>query len=95
MIDPTVARAEDEHATCRGCGRELIGKPYYMGGDAYIPGPQMKRAKVNHYGGFVCSYECDFRASLELEQSMPGHGCTQKTLGEDAKKSLASNWPPS
>ena len=27
----------DEVAVCRGCGRELNGKPCYMGGDAYHP----------------------------------------------------------
>lgn len=25
----------DEKATCRWCKRELRGKPYYMGGQAY------------------------------------------------------------
>jgi hypothetical protein len=31
----------------------------------------MERAKVNFYGGYVCSDICDKRASYDLEESMP------------------------
>ncbi len=82
----------EEHATCRGCGLILKGKPYYMGGSACHPRTGAQ-CKVNYYGGFVCSRECDFRSSLSLEQSMPGHGYKQKTLGCYAKESLKKNWP--
>ena len=58
-------------AVCRCCGRELIGKAYQLGGSAYLPGPKMERAKVNFYGGYVCSDICDKRASYDLEESMP------------------------
>jgi hypothetical protein len=51
-----------------------------------------KRAKVNHYGGFVCSYRCDREASLSLERSMPGHGSRQTSIGPSAAKSLRNNW---
>ncbi len=44
---------EQETAICRGCGKILNGKPYYMGGDAYDPVTK-ERARVNFYGGFVC-----------------------------------------
>lgn len=81
----------EESATCRGCGRVLIGKPYYMGGPAYVPGPKREAAKVNFYGGFVCSENCDRRASLALEQTMPGHGGQQR-LGQLAQASLTANW---
>ncbi len=78
-------------ATCRGCGCELRGKPYYMGGSAYRI-DNGKQAKVNHYGGFVCSQSCDFNASLRLERSMPGHDHRQSTLGCYARARYESNW---
>jgi hypothetical protein len=83
----------DEVATCRNCGKVLIGKPYYMGGDAYIPGPKRERAPVNFYGGYVCSYECDRRASLALERTMPGHDHRQQSIGCFALERLKRNWP--
>lgn len=79
-------------ATCRGCGRQLKGEPYYTGKLAYIP-ETGEIAKINYYGGFVCSYRCDFNSSLELEQSMPGHGASQKRLGCFSSKHLKRNWP--
>lgn len=77
-------------AVCRGCRRTLRGKPYHMGGDAYLP--DGSQAKFNHYGGFVCSEDCDHRASLEQERSMPGHGDTQTSIGCYARESLNRNW---
>jgi hypothetical protein len=62
----------EEKATCRGCNKELNGKPYYMGGQAYHPRTN-ERCKVNFYGGFVCSDECDKRANYDHEASMPGN----------------------
>ena len=81
----------DDIATCRGCGKVLRGKPYWAGGSAYDPDTGT-RAKVNHYGGFVCSRRCDFNASLRLEQSMPGHNITQTQLGCYSIESLRRNW---
>ena len=81
----------DVKAVCRGCGRELIGKPYSQGGSAYIP-RSMKSAKVCHYGGYVCSRECDYRACLEQERSMPGHDHTQSTVGVYARLAIENNW---
>lgn len=81
----------NEVATCRGCGKVLKGKPYYMGGQAYIPGTS-KEAKVNYYGGFVCCEACDINASLELERSMPGHGLSQRIISRDAQRKVISNW---
>lgn len=70
----------DEHAVCRGCGKVLRGEPFYKGGQAFLPIPGRSiRALTNFYGGFVCSRECDWRAALDLEQTMPGHGYTQRT----------------
>ena len=66
----------DEVATCRGCGRVLRGKPYWAGGSAFVRETN-EQAKVNHYGGYVCSRTCDFNAALHLEQTMPGHGIRQ------------------
>ena len=85
----------NEKAICRHCYRELIGRNYCYGGDAYIPnrdGSRGRRAPVNYYGGFVCSRECDFRAALALEQSMPGHGYSQKTLNGPAMDRINSSW---
>lgn len=81
-----------EPATCRGCGKVLIGKPYHMGGSAYLPGSKMEPARVNFYGGFVCSENCDRRASLELERTMPGHSYDQSRLSSFAADSLRRNW---
>lgn len=81
----------DEVATCRGCGRELIGKPYYMGGGAYMP-KTMEPCKVNFYGGYVCSPACDKNASLELERTMPGHTSSQSSLSCQALRDWKKNW---
>lgn len=78
-------------AVCRGCGKQLKGKPYYMGGSAYHPVTN-ERCPANYYGGFVCSENCDYNASLELERSMPGHGPSQKSLGQSAANHLRNNW---
>lgn len=82
----------DSQAVCRGCGKHLDGSPYFKGGRAYDPVTR-KQARFNYYGGHVCSRECDFRASLELEQDMPGHGWTQKRPGREAMARIESNWP--
>jgi hypothetical protein len=78
-------------AECRGCGLPLRGRPYCYGGSAHHPRTG-ERAKINHYGGYVCSRTCDYRASLELEQTMPGHGYQQTRLSCYASESLARNW---
>lgn len=63
----------ETQAVCRGCGKPLDGSPCFKGGSAYVP-TSHERAKTNHYGGWVCSRECDYRAAMEQEQSMPGCG---------------------
>lgn len=89
----------DEQAVCRGCGRHLQGSPYFKGGRAYVPAENPRHAhdsrpaKVNYYGGWVCSRACDYRASLELERSMPGHGSGQTRLDGPALERINSNWP--
>lgn len=89
MTDPLSSK--DEVATCRGCGRVLRGKPYYMGGDAYIP-ETGQLAKVNHYGGFVCSPGCDYRASVRQHDSMPGCGGATRPDCY-AMAHIRRNWP--
>lgn len=81
----------EEKAECRGCGMILNGKPYHLGGPAYHP-KTGERAKVNHYGGYVCSERCDYNSSLRLEQDMPGHGPSQKYLGCFSSQSYKNNW---
>jgi ribosomal protein L34E len=81
----------EEVAVCRGCGKHLKGKPYYMGGEAYDPKTN-ERCKVNHYGGFVCSESCDRNASLELERTMPGHTASQSSLSTFALEHHKKNW---
>jgi hypothetical protein len=78
-------------AVCRGCKKVLNGKPYYMGGQAYHPDTN-ERCKVNFYGGFVCSENCDRSASLELERTMPGHTASQSSLSTMAQSHLKNNW---
>ena len=43
------------------------------------------------YGGFVCSSACDFRSSLEHEQTMPGHGFNKTNLSSFAMESYKRN----
>lgn len=86
----------EDRATCRHCRRILIGRNYCYGGDAYIPdakGRPGRRAGVNYYGGFVCCRECDYSAALALEQSMPGHGYSQKSINGPALARVNNNWP--
>lgn len=82
---------KEETAVCRGCGKKLNGKPYYMGGAAYHPETK-EQCPVNQYGGYVCSYNCDKRASEELEGTMPGHSRGSR-LSVYAHQSLSRNWP--
>lgn len=84
---------EYQGAECRGCRKALRGKPYGMGGRAYLPLPKGGEAKINHYGGYVCSPECDRKASLQLERSMPGHDGSQMSHGCFARESFERNWP--
>lgn len=79
-----------ETARCRHCRRELRGKPYYMGGRAYHPDTG-EQCPVNYYGGFVCSWECDYRASVAQESSFPGAGPARR-LSADAQRKLNKNW---
>jgi hypothetical protein len=81
----------DDKAVCRNCGRELIGKPYHLGGSAYLPGRKLTPAKANHFGGWVCSHSCDYRAELEQEESMPGH-TGQRSLGVVRARQLREKW---
>jgi hypothetical protein len=81
----------EEAAKCRHCRKQLIGKPYHLGGGALHPITK-ERVKVNYYGGYVCSESCDYRASMELEQSMPGHGYSQKSLSCYAQSHYKQNW---
>ena len=80
----------EEKATCRGCGLVLNGKPYYMGGHAYHPRTG-NRCHANHYGGFVCSEVCDRRATLEHEQTMPGHS-GQVRISTDLARAITNKW---
>ena len=74
-------------AECRGCGKALRGTPYYKGGPAYLPLEEGGgQAKVNFYGGYVCSQQCDVNAALRLEQSMPGHMGQTRLLPETARR---------
>lgn len=86
----------DTQAVCRGCGQRLNGSPYFKGGAAYVPradGSNGPQAKSNYFGGWVCSRECDYRASLELERDMPGHGHKQRQPGREAMARINANWP--
>ncbi len=78
-------------AVCRGCGLVLKGKPYSQGGHAYHPRTG-KLCPSNYFGGFVCSPECDYASSLELERDMPTHGYKQTSIGQDALESYKYNW---
>ena len=78
-------------AICRGCRQVLRGKAYCLGGSAYHPRTG-ERCKVNHYGGFVCSPECDRKASLEQLRDMPNCGGAAH-MDCYAAASQRANWP--
>lgn len=62
----------EEKATCRGCGRELAGKAFHLGGSAYVPGTKTRsrpygvKAMDHFYGGYVCSAACNARVFREM-----------------------------
>jgi hypothetical protein len=82
---------DEEPARCRWCRAVLHGRAYQFGGPAFLK-LGGKEAPVNYYGGYVCSRSCDYRACLELEGSMPGHG-GQTRPGTEAMRSIEANWP--
>lgn len=47
--------------------------------------------KGTFYGGMVCSRACDFRVSLDLERTMPGHSPRKEHISQLASESLARN----
>lgn len=79
-----------ETAKCRGCNRELKGKPYHMGGGATDPDTG-ERVPVNFYGGYACSYRCDVAICLDISSSMPGAGPT-KRLSSLERAKVKENW---
>lgn len=81
----------DKTAVCRGCGKILIGDPYWKGGSAYDPTTN-RRCKTNFYGGYVCCRACDESVSRRVESSMPGAG-PQISPSIQAKQSIEDNWP--
>ena len=62
----------EEKAECRGCEMELIGKPYYLGGQARHPKTN-KLCEVSFYGGFVCSVDCEREAVRTMNRSIDDH----------------------
>jgi hypothetical protein len=81
---------EKQTAVCRGCGMALKGKPYHLGGNAYHPETN-EQCPVNHYGGFVCSYDCDWKVSVDMLNSMPG--CSGAAAPDCyAAKKIRDNW---
>lgn len=82
--------SSDTHAVCRGCGLVLRGKPDWAGGHAYHP-ETGERCPRTFYGGYVCSRNCDFKASVEQLASMPGcHGAKYPDGG--AMQKIRENW---
>jgi hypothetical protein len=56
----------DDKAHCRGCHRQLDGHPYYTGKPAYLPESGV-RALAHHFGGWVCSAECERRVFRDMQ----------------------------
>ncbi len=84
----------NEKATCRGCGRVMIGEPYYTGKPAWIMDHKrygLIRAPSCHYGGHVCSEDCDRRACGELEGTMPGCRPKARLMG-NLSSDIAKKW---
>ncbi len=81
---------KNEKAKCRGCSMELIGKPYETGDCAYRP-DTMDRCPSNHFGGFVCSRDCDVKVCMKMLGDMPG-GRGARSLDSYCEASVRSNW---
>ena len=77
-------------AKCRGCRKRLNGTFYHLGGSAYDP-VTGEQAKVNFYGGYVCSYNCDVKVCLEMSSSMPGAG-PAISLNSPEREQVERNW---
>jgi hypothetical protein len=75
-------------AICRYCHRILIGPDYEYGGQAYDPDTG-RPCKRNHYGGYVCSAECDRKLCIQIESSFPGFFVS---LSNQATRTLVNNW---
>ena len=60
-------------AKCRGCGKALKGTAYHLGGPAYDP-VTGKQVKVNFYGGYICSDNCDRTVCLTMSASIDNVG---------------------
>lgn len=81
----------EETPTCRNCRRKLDVRDTCKGEVVFIPGTGIK-APENHYGGYVCSYNCDYNATLSHEGSMPGHGASQREPSCYALERIEYNW---
>lgn len=82
----------DRVVQCRGC-RKVLNGDGSQGSSVYDPTTK-KDSKWNYYGGWVCSRQCDYNSSLELERSMPGHmGQRDLSPGSPSYKSIQKNWP--
>lgn len=51
---------------------ELIGTPYFMGGEARHPKTN-EVCFVNFYGGYICSDECDRMSTERQKRSIDDH----------------------
>lgn len=81
---------KEKKPKCRSYGRALLGSPYYTGKPAFHPETK-QQLPSNYYGGWVCSYECDRRASFEQESSFPRAG-KALSLSSGASQKLKINW---
>ena len=89
-MNTEVTKRVREKATCRHCGKSLIGDAYQYGGHAHHP-DKGGQVKTCHYGGFVCSVDCDYSTTLKLEGSMPGHN-GQVALDFGMRESIRKKW---
>lgn len=83
----------DVHEPCRYCGRTIHAQGHqdYYTAHWFDHQNKSQRAAVNHFGGYVCSRECDVRACLQMLSSMPGAG-PAKSLDSYCNKSVNDNW---
>ena len=82
-----------ETAKCRHCRKTLVGKSYHLGGSAY-DSETGERARVNYFGGYVCSRQCDEAECLRMLSSMPGAGPATR-LDSLTRESVDGNWQES
>ena len=75
---------------CRHCKKPLVVHRGHYHVSAYDPETN-EPAQENHYGGWVCSKECDIKECVSMSSSMPGAGYASRPSCY-AEETIKRNW---